>query len=358
MDKELKILLSGGGSGGPVTPLLAVARELYSRNQQTNFIFVGTHFGPEKILVAEAAKTLPIKFVPILSGKLRRYFSLKNFSDLFNIGGAFFQSLLILKNEKPNLVMSAGAFVSVPLVVAAKLLKIPILIHQQDVRPGLANRLMAPYANKISVTFEDSLKVYGEKSVLTGNPYSIPNLPSRAEVFAEYNLDPNRSLILVYGGGTGATALNEVLKNNLTELLKLTQIIHLSGQGKMIDSKQLGYCPFEFLEYAKLMAVMSASDLVISRAGLGSITDLSALHKPGILVPMPRTHQEDNALVCQNKKAAIFLKQGDLDTKLINTITELLDSKSKRAELADNISKLIKPGAAVAITDLALSLIK
>jgi UDP-N-acetylglucosamine--N-acetylmuramyl-(pentapeptide) pyrophosphoryl-undecaprenol N-acetylglucosamine transferase len=358
MDKEIKILLSGGGSGGPVTPLLAVARELYARNNQTDFIFVGTHSGPEKILVTEASATLPIRFVPILSGKLRRYFSLKNFSDLFNIGGAFFQSLLILKTEKPNLVMSAGAFVSVPLVVAAKLLKIPILIHQQDVRPGLANRLMAPYANKISVTFEDSLKVYGAKSVLTGNPYSIPQLPSRTEVFQEYSLDENRPLILIYGGGTGATAINEVVRDNLSELLKLTQIIHLSGRGKMIASKQSGYCPFEFLEYAKLLAVMSASDLVISRAGLGSITDLSALHKTGILVPMPHTHQEDNARACENKQAAIFLNQRDLDAKLIKTIKELLDSETQRELLADNIARMIKPGAASAIADLALSLVK
>lgn len=351
-------MLSGGGSGGPVTPLLAVAREIYNRNHDVSFVFVGTHFGPEELLVAETSKIFSIKFIPILAGKFRRYFSWRNFTDFFNIGGAFFQCLIILKKEKPGLVMSAGAFVSVPLVFAAKLLHIPILIHQQDVRPGLANRLMAPFANKISVTFEESLKVYGPKAVLTGNPYSIPDLPSKEEIFKEYDLDLSRPLILIYGGGTGATALNEFVKSNLLELLKVTQIVHLSGKGKMIDLKKIGYCPLEFLANKKLLAVMSASDLVVSRAGLGSITDLSALHKPGILVPMPKTHQEDNALACQNKGAAIYLNQSDLNEKLIITISELLNSEAKRKLLAENISHLIKPGAAEAITSIALAFVK
>lgn len=358
MATAIKIMLSGGATGGPVTPLLAVARELHARNKDINFVFIGTHFGPEARLVAEVATELPIKFIPILAGKFRRYFSWQNFIDFFNIGGAFFQSLVILKTERPNLVMSAGAFVSVPLVLAAKLLSIPILIHQQDVRPGLANRLMAPFANKVSVTFEESLPIFGSKAILTGNPFVWPVLVSQENILKEFNLELSRPILLIFGGATGAVALNEAVLKNLDELLKLTQVVHLTGQGKMTDIKKADYHTFDFLPYGQVLALMSVADLVVARAGLGTITDLAALHKASILVPIPSSHQEDNAKTCSNKQAALFLAQADLNTKLVTEVAGLLNSTKKSQQLAENISHLIKPGAAAAIADLALSLVK
>lgn len=358
MAQEFKIMLSGGGSGGPVTPLLAVAKEIYRRHAEAKFVFIGSNKGPEKKLVLEAASDLPIIFKPILSGKLRRYFSWKNLTDLFNIIGAFFQSLYILKEEKPALVMSAGAFVSVPLAWAAKSLGIPVLIHQQDVVSGLANRLMAGAAKMVSVTFEKSLKAYGSKAVLTGNPFEFSVLASRAEVFKEFDLDITRPLALIFGGGTGAKAINEAVVNNLDKLLEISQVIHISGEGKNISYDRAGYRAVEFLPHKKILSIMAAADLIVARCGLATITELSALQKPSILIPMPGTHQEANADICREREAAIILKQAELDANLVPEIKALLDSDIRRHELAEKMGRINKPGAAREIADLALSLIK
>lgn len=357
-NKILKIMLSGGGTGGPVTPLLAIAREFYLKYPESVFTFVGTHKGPEKLLVEEASKNLPIKFITMLSGKWRRYWSFKNFTDLFNIGGAFFQSIYLIKKEKPDLVMSVGAFVSVPLVWAAKFLSVPVLIHQQDLRPGLANRLMAGAADIITVTFPNSLEVYGKKAVLTGNPYSLPTLSSKAEVFKEYNLNLNRPLILIFGGGTGSISVNEAVIKNLDDLLAATQVIHISGEGKLISESRSGYFVTEFLSYTKLLSVMLACDLVVARPGLGTLTDLSALKKASILVPMPNSHQEDNAKICAEVGAAVYIEQKDLNDKLVRMVSDLLGSVSRREDLEKNMSSIIKPGAADTIVDLSRTLIK
>lgn len=352
-----KIILSGGGTGGPVTPLLTIAREFYRQHNNSSFVFIGTHSSLEKRLVEEVASDLPIKFISMLSGKWRRYFSWKNFTDIFNIGGAFFQSFYLLRKEKPDLVLSAGAFVSVPLVWAARILRIPVLIHQQDLRPGLANRLMAWAASVITVTFENSLKVYGTKAVLTGNPYFLPALPSREVLFKKYNFDLSRPLILIFGGGTGSVSINESVKNNLTGLLEITQVVHVSGVGKLIEESRPGYFSNEFLSHNDLLAVMLNSDVIVARPGLGTLTDLSALKKASILVPMPNSHQEDNAEACANVGAAIYIEQKDLSNKITRLIDNLLKSAKRQAELKDKMAEIIKSGAAETIVDLVVKMI-
>jgi UDP-N-acetylglucosamine--N-acetylmuramyl-(pentapeptide) pyrophosphoryl-undecaprenol N-acetylglucosamine transferase len=209
-----KIILSGGGTGGSVTPLLAVAAELLKEDVKPEFIFVGSEFGPEKELLANFSGGVNIKFISIAAGKWRRYLSWRNLLDVLKIGQAFFQSLKLLRQEKPDLVMSAGSFVSVPLVWAAACRRIPILIHQQDIRPGLANKLMAPLARVVTISFEKSFADYGPRAVWTGNPVSDLSvyLDKQSETRKKYNLQPNLPLILVIGGGTGALAINKLIK--------------------------------------------------------------------------------------------------------------------------------------------------
>lgn len=356
--RNLKIILSGGGTGGPVTPLLTIAREFYHRHSNASFVFIGTHSNLEKRLVEEVSCDLPIKFISMLSGKWRRYFSWKNFTDLFNIGGAFFQSFYLLKKERPDLILSAGAFVSVPLVWAARILRIPVLIHQQDLRPGLANRLMAWAAGVITVTFPNSLKTYGSKAVLTGNPYFLPALPNREAVFRKYNFDLNKKLVLIFGGGTGSLSINEAVRNNLSDLLAITQIVHVSGVGKLIDESRPGYFSTEFLTHNDLQAVMLNSEVVVARPGLGTLTDLSALKKASILVPMPNSHQEDNARACSDIGAAIYIEQKDLGSKLVRTVGDLLSDEERRRVMENKMATIIKSGAAEAIVDLSYKLIK
>ncbi|MFA6513738.1 MAG: UDP-N-acetylglucosamine--N-acetylmuramyl-(pentapeptide) pyrophosphoryl-undecaprenol N-acetylglucosamine transferase [Patescibacteria group bacterium] len=361
MEKPEKttIILSGGGSGGPVTTLLAVSKELIKDNSHLNLIFIGTKKGPERLLIDSfRVYDKHIKFIAISSGKLRRYFSVANFLDFFKIFSGFIISFLILSKEKPNLVISAGGFVSVPLVWAAYLKKIPILIHQQDVRPGLANRLMAPFARLITVSFEKSLSDYGPKAVWIGNPSNQleQNDTFISGIKEKYNLQSGLPLILVTGGGTGSQAINNLIIKALPKLISSAQIIHLTGKGKLpIDQKNdaPNYQAFEFLNNDEVFALMSISTLVISRCGLASLTELCALEKPAILIPIPDSQQEDNAEVFKRYKAAVVLNQKTLSVEeLIDKIKEVLVNNELRKNLTTNIFKIMKKNAAETMASL------
>jgi UDP-N-acetylglucosamine--N-acetylmuramyl-(pentapeptide) pyrophosphoryl-undecaprenol N-acetylglucosamine transferase len=361
-NKAKKIMLSGGGTGGSVTPLLAVAAELLKEQTDLHLVFVGAKHGPEKELVANF-KEGEIKFISIPSGKWRRYLSLHNFLDVFKIMAAFFKSLSVLHKEKPLMVMSAGSFVSVPLVWAAACRRIPILIHQQDIRPGLANKLMAPFARVISVTFEKSLTDYGPRAALTGNPLKDISR-HQANVIAtrkQYGFRIDKPLVLVVGGGTGAVAINNLIKDALPSLLPVCQIAHLTGHGKkpVEISANEEYKVFEFLDQGEVLALMATSDVVLSRSGLGVLTELSALAKPAILIPIPRSHQEDNAAIFRERAAAIVLSQTDLDAKKLSLeIEKVLADAKLRGSLSHNIQKIIKREAAQNIAALIWEMIK
>ncbi|MFA5023575.1 MAG: UDP-N-acetylglucosamine--N-acetylmuramyl-(pentapeptide) pyrophosphoryl-undecaprenol N-acetylglucosamine transferase [Patescibacteria group bacterium] len=350
LEKIKKIIFSGGGTGGSVTPLLTVAEELLKEGVPLDLVFVGTTFGPEKELLASFSSSSPIKFIPLPSGKWRRYFSIYNLTDIFKIIVAFLKSFAILRQEKPDLIVSAGSFVSVPLVFAASLKKIPVLIHQQDIRPGLANKLMAPWARVITVTFEKSLIDYGPKAVLIGNPVKdLSNYQSdKATTKERYSLNDSLPVVLALGGGTGSRALNELISEALLELTGFCQLVHITGQGKLAGAKPIAnYQPFEFLVNKETLALMAASDLVVSRAGLGVLTELAALNKPAILIPLPDSHQEDNTDLFARAKAALVFKQSELTPqKLTEAIKQVLDDEELKTGLSQNIGKIIKKQAA------------
>lgn len=348
------IILSAGGTMGSVTPLLVLAEELRGRY---NFIFVGAYSGIEREVVT---KIDYLKYQPLISGKYRRYFSLYNILDLFKIIFAFWQALYFLKKTRPALVLSAGSFVSVPLVWAAQYLKIPVLIHQQDIRPGLANRLMAPTAKIITTTFEKSVADYGAKAVWVGNPCRLPDSGSLARMIEAFRLKPELPLVLVLGGSTGSQALNFLLANSLEELSKICQVIHVTGQNKQINKSILkNYQAYEFLDHDKVLALMTRADLVISRAGLSTLTELSSLAKPTILVPLPKTHQEDNANLFLEREAAVVLRGGDLKPdKLVETVKEILENDVLRAHLRKNIKDIMPSGANEALKLIINSLVE
>ncbi|MEI6528853.1 MAG: UDP-N-acetylglucosamine--N-acetylmuramyl-(pentapeptide) pyrophosphoryl-undecaprenol N-acetylglucosamine transferase [Candidatus Falkowbacteria bacterium] len=360
--KKRTIMFSGGGTGGPVTPLLAVASELLRDDKNLNLIFVGTKTGPVEELI-DKFKDGKIKFITIPSGKLRRYFSWQNFLDLFKIISAFFKSLKVLRSEKPDLVISAGGFVSVPLVWAAAAKKIPILIHQQDMRAGLANKLMAPFARVITVTFEKSLMDYGPRAVLTGNPLKDIShyLQNTVETRNRYGFKIDKPLVMVIGGGTGAVAINNLIAESLPELLLFSQVVHLTGQGKkpIVDIKNNNYQNFEFLSQDEVLSLMATSDLIISRCGFGTLTEIATLARPTILIPMPHTHQEDNANLFKSREAAIYLDQTGLTAqKLIEEIQKIISDAKLRGSLSHNISKIMKPDAAQNIAAIIWEMIK
>lgn len=354
-----KIIFSGGGSGGPVIPLLAVAEELLRDGMdRVEFIFVGTHDGPERAMVADFNQDYaPMRFIPLISGKWRRYFSWLNFLDIFKVAVAFFISLKIIFQERPSVVISAGGFVSVPLVWAAALFRVPIIIHQQDLRPGLANRLMAPFAQHISVTFEKSLSDYGHRAVHIGNPTRSLKIDA-AEIEAvkkKFNLLPELPLLLVSGGGTGATGINRLLFAAASELGKFCQIIHIVGPGKKSDNPPdaTNYQFWEILPHRDFLSLLILADLVVSRAGLASLSELSVYHKAVIMIPMPCSHQEDNAALAEASGSALVLHQAGLSAEALTAeIKNLLADQQRLRALQLNISNLIKAGAVTALANL------
>ncbi|MEA3398304.1 MAG: UDP-N-acetylglucosamine--N-acetylmuramyl-(pentapeptide) pyrophosphoryl-undecaprenol N-acetylglucosamine transferase [Patescibacteria group bacterium] len=357
MKKNVNICLTGGGTVGSVSPLLSVFDEL--KNKYT-FFWIGSKFGIEKRIV----KNIDIKFKSIYSGKLRRYFSWKNFIDPVLIIIAFAQSLLILAKNKPNLIISAGSFISVPVIWAGWLLRIPILIHQMDYRPGLANKLMAPFAKKITVALEKSLDDYSDKAIWIGNfirkefkQYQI----SGQEAKQRLNLNNELPVALILGGGTGSKAINILTQKSLSELTKFCQIVHIIGKRKGLNLEPIkNYHPIEFVYIDGMIKSFMAADIVVSRCGMGVLTEISFLGKPAILIPLPDSHQEDNAKIFFKEKAAMVLDQNGLTPeKFSGNILKLLKDDLLRGLLRGNIKKVIRTSAdkeiSRVIEDLILS---
>ncbi|MBU4370104.1 undecaprenyldiphospho-muramoylpentapeptide beta-N-acetylglucosaminyltransferase [Patescibacteria group bacterium] len=351
-----KIILAGGGTGGSVAPLLAVADEIKKTKPETKFLFIGTRKGvPEKELV----KNKNIPYQAIFSGKFRRYISLKNIIDPFLILIGFFQSFFIILKFKPKAIFSAGGFISVPLAWAAWLLRKPIFIHQQDIIPGLANKLIAPLAKKITISFDKSFKNFKKrKTILTGNPVRKEIfLGDKEKAIKQFNLDNNLPVLLIIGGGTGAQKINEMIAQIVPELVEFCQVIHLTGKGKKIEDKKLdfkNYQQYEFLSQ-EIPDLYQAADLIISRAGLGVLTELSVLKKPMICIPIPDSHQEFNAQYYADQEAVVLINQKILKPgKLLEKIKKTINSEKQLKDLSNNISKLAHPRAGEKIAKIIL----
>ena len=347
----MRIFLSGGGTGGSVSPLLAISQEIKKKNPEVKFLFIGTKKGiPER----ELAQSYNIPYQPIFSGKLSRYFCWQNFVSPFLIIAGFLQSVFLILKHRPKAIISAGGFVAVPLVWAGWFFRTPIFIHQQDVVPGLANKLMAPFAKIITVSLEKSLNDFSkEKTVLTGNPVrpDIKNY-SRERAIKRFNLENNLPTLLVVGGGTGAQSINKLISEIIPELVEFCQIIHLTGKIKIPDSNR--YHSYEFLNEA-MPDALTIADLVVSRAGMGFLTELSILGKPAIIIPMPDSHQEINAQYFAEQKAIVLMNQKNINPKILSEkIHQLIFSTGERSVLSLNISKLAKPDAASKIAEIIL----
>ncbi|HNX10928.1 MAG TPA: glycosyltransferase [bacterium] len=334
------IILSGGGTGGSVTPLLAVADYLkkYSASRY-RFLFIGTKHGPEE----RWAKASDIPFQGMLSGKLRRYFSLRNIFDIILIGLAFFQSFYLLSKYRPALIISAGSFVSVPLVWAGRMMGIKSIIHQQDWRPGLANKLMKGAAKTITVTFEKSLADYGSRAVWIGNPIKEIDpeqlAADQAAVITKYNLSQDKPLILIMGGGTGSVALNRLSQEAAGELAKLGEVIQICGLGKSFAAVP-GFQVLEFIPHSELLALESLAQVVVSRCGLGTLNEISYFKKPAILIPLPHSHQEDNAGYFSQNQAAVVLAEDSLTSgDLVQSVKKMLQNGDKYSYLMGKMMK-------------------
>ncbi|MBL8030004.1 MAG: UDP-N-acetylglucosamine--N-acetylmuramyl-(pentapeptide) pyrophosphoryl-undecaprenol N-acetylglucosamine transferase [Candidatus Doudnabacteria bacterium] len=360
----MKIILAGGGSGGSVSPLLAVSEALKNLRKDVEFVFIGGRVGPEKLLV----ESENIKFYSIDAGRLRRYFSFYNLLTPFLVLAGFIESRRILKTEKPDLVFGAGSFVQVPVVIAAWSLSIPVVLHQQDLWPSLANKLCQFFASKISVTFRNSLtdfktgsgffyKKPENKVVLTGNPFRARMLAvSKTEGTKFFGLKNDLPVLLVLGGGTGAEAINKVVIQALPELTKFIQVLHVAGKGKSVGSELINYVPLNFT--LNMGEAYAAADIVISRAGLSTITELSNLKKVAVLVPMPKSHQEINALLMAEMDAAVVVPESKLIPEfLVRLVRKVLFDYEVQKKLSLNMEKVMPRDAAEKIAKIILELL-
>ena len=263
--QKIKILFSGGGTGGSVTPLLAIYDSL--DKERYDFWWIGTKNGPEKKMIKDKG----IEYRYINSGKLRRYFSWKNFIDPMFVFFGFLESFFFLLFRRQDLIITAGSFVSVPLVWAAHILRIPVIVHQQDIRPGLANKIMAKSARVVTCVFEKSLKDYKKKALWTGNPVRAFLKTEKDYNFFDFNgLVPT---VLVIGGGTGAKNINKIVYESVNSLCSKVQVIHVVGNGKKErDIDNSNYRQTEFLNERELAKAYAISDIVVSRCGIGVLS--------------------------------------------------------------------------------------
>ena len=333
-----KIVLTGGGTAGHVTPNIALLPKLRELGYEIHYM--GSYDGIERKLIED----FDIPYYGIATGKFRRYFDPKNFSDPFRVIKGMSEARKYLKEIKPDVVFSKGGFVSVPVVRAASSLKIPCIVHESDMTPGLANRLCIPVATKVCCNFPETLKlVPNEKAVLTGSPIREELLKGNKQ--AAYKLcgfDSSKPVIMVIGGSQGSAAINQAVRDALPQLLADFQIVHLCGKEKM-DNLLLttkGYKQFEYIK-SELKDIFAMSDIVISRAGANAINELLALKKPNLLIPLPssssRGDQILNAESFESQGFSIVVDEDDLTTKLL--VEKVQELYFTRNTFIDTMSK-------------------
>lgn len=337
-----KIVLTGGGTAGHVTPNIALLPALKDLGYDISYL--GSHNGIEKKLITD----FDIPYYGISAGKLRRYFDLKNLTDPFRIIKGYAEAKKHLKSIQPDIVFSKGGFVSVPVVRAAASLKIPCIIHESDMTPGLANKMCISVAEVICCNFPETVKMLkSEKAVLTGSP--IRSELKHGNSVAALDLcdfTANKPVIMVIGGSLGASSINEAVRAALPKLLDDFQIIHICGKDK-IDNKLLhhkGYKQFEYVK-SELKDLFAIAELVVSRAGANSICELLALKKPNLLIPLSsgssRGDQIQNAHSFESQGFSLVINDDDLsETLLIDKIHELYFSRTNYIEAMDKSSQI------------------
>ncbi|MCL1924556.1 MAG: undecaprenyldiphospho-muramoylpentapeptide beta-N-acetylglucosaminyltransferase [Defluviitaleaceae bacterium] len=313
-----RIILTGGGTGGHVIPILSLLESLKKEGFSCHYI--GSRDGIEKELVKD------IPYFRISTGKLRRYLSVKNLTDPFKVVKGVGDAIKIMKRINPDVVFSKGGFVTVPVVLAAKILKIPVVIHESDITPGLANKIAIPFAKKVCVSFPETALKLGEKATLTGTPI-------REEIFKGDKTRLNYSLrslptVLFTGGSTGSATINNAVWGNIESLLNNYNIIHLTGKGKVNKNiKKEGYIQLSYAN-AEMPHIYNLADIVVCRAGANTLAEILALKKPNLLIPLPLSQSRGD----QIENAKSFEAQGFskvLQEENIKDLKEALDTLYK-----------------------------
>ncbi len=341
--------MTGGGTAGHVMPNIALLPEL--RLEDYLIAYIGSENGIEKDLIKEQH----VKYYGISSGKLRRYMSLQNLTDPFKVIKGYTQAKKILKKLKPDVVFSKGGFVTVPVVVAAGRMGIPVIIHESDMTPGLANKIAMRYAKTICCTFPETLKHIPEsKAVLTGTPIRAELIEGdKNKGFQFTGLTPGKPVILAVGGSTGAKNLNEALWRILPELVNTYNVVHLCGSGKTdprYDNIR-GYVQYDYIN-EQMRDLLAMADIVVSRAGANAIFEFLTLRKPNLLVPLPADASRGDQILNANsfKKqgySAVITEDKITPKSLLKEINDLYKNRNKyieemeKSSLQNSIMKIV-----------------
>ena len=326
----MKIILTGGGTAGHVTPNLALLPSLRARGHEIEYI--GGKDGIEKELIEKAG----VLYHGISSGKLRRYLSAKNIGDGFRVVRGLGEAMALIRRIKPDVVFSKGGFVTVPVVMAAGMLGVPVVIHESDITMGLANKIAAPFAKKICAVFPETFASLPKKKAV------LAATPIRSELFSGNRFDGlgfcglenDKPVLLVVGGSQGSVAINSAIRDNLDEMLAMYNIVHICG-AKNIDEtiNRKGYIQFGFVG-AEMPHILACADIIISRAGSNSINEFAALRKPNLLIPLSRKASRGdqilNAASFEARGLSVCIQEEDLNGKtLINGLDELYKNRGK-----------------------------
>lgn len=360
--KKLKFILSGGGTGGHIYPAVAIANELKSRYPDAEFLFVGAKDKMEMQKVPQAG----YKIVGLWIAGLQRKFTLENALFPLKLIDSLFKSRKILKDFKPDVVIGTGGFASGPLLYMANSLQIPTLIQEQNSYPGITNKLLSKKANKICVAYENLEAFFPkEKMTLTGNPVRqdlIDIKSKKTEALNYFNLSGIKQTVLVLGGSLGARRINQLIEHELNKFHELNvQVIWQCGKLYFDEYSKYNSEQVKVLAFIDRMdLVYAASDIVISRAGASSVSELCIVGKPVIFIPSPNVaedHQTKNAQSIVDKKAALMIKESELDSQFSIVFEALLKDIGKQEQLSINSKQLAKPDATKEIVDQIIKMI-
>lgn len=337
----MKIILCGGGTGGHIMPNLALAKTLKEKEKKVETLYVGSKKGMDREIVEKEG----LKFVGISCGKLRRYFSLENFLDFFKNIAGIFQSIGIVRKFKPQIIFSKGGYVSLPMVIAGWMMRVPVLTHESDLRPGLATRLASGFCVKVLVSFEKTLSYFKKgRAVFCGSPIRSELANGSKEKALEISgLKGYKKIILIMGGSQGAASINEWVWKNIDLLTNEFEILHLTGKGKINEQiKNKSYYQQEFAG-EEMKDFYAAAGLVICRAGANSLFELQFLKKPSILIPLQkgsRGDQVDNAEEYIKHNTATVISEEKLEKTTTETLLkrfrELIHTEKKfQSQLAN-----------------------
>jgi len=366
----MKIVLTGGGSGGHLVPLIVVARKIKEKLPDAQFIFIGPGGKMEKGIIGQEG----ISMKRVLVGKFRRYFSLQNLVDGFKIPIGIVQSMILLLKEMPDAIFSKGGYASLPVVLAGWLYRIPIMIHESDAVPGMANKVLSKFADRVAVSYTEASKEFpAAQVVVTGNPLREDiNKGNVAVAREKFALNESKKIIFIMGGSQGARTINSKILDILPELLKKYQVIHQTGEsnfdevnrraGEMgIKPGSDGYHTLSFIR-EELKDILAVSNLIISRAGASSIAEIAANGKPSILIPLQNAannHQRMNAYALAKVGGCIVMEESNLGKNLLSgRIDEIMESPELQNKLSQGIRSFYYPDAAEKIAQGILGMIK